>query len=82
MHVAIMRHFPIADNIILYNTILHMLHYTHYIVSHYIALHLPPSSWKTFSIPLLRMNADALSQRTPAVQYISTYRNKRERERG
>ena len=33
----------------------------------------PPSSWKTFSIPLLRMKAEALSHRTPAVQYMSTY---------
>jgi hypothetical protein len=35
----------------------------------------PPSSWNTFSIPLFRMNAEALSQRTPAVQYISTCRD-------
>lgn len=33
----------------------------------------PPSSWKTLSIPLLRMKAEALSHRTPAVQYMSTY---------
>jgi hypothetical protein len=34
---------------------------------------IPPSNWKTFCIPLLRINADARSHRTPAVQYINTF---------
>jgi hypothetical protein len=32
----------------------------------------PPSNWNTFSTPLFLMKADALSHRTPAVQYINT----------